>query len=150
MNVIKQVLVNKSEPLKFAIVGASGVFVNLLVLYLTSHYTPLGYEVIYAIGIIISMTTNYILNRLWTFNSNKSILPEYLRFVFYNSIGAFIQWIVSVLIIRTINHASINFIIVSIETLYVASLIGIGFGYIFNFLASKFFVFHTDEADIQS
>lgn len=150
MNAIKQILANKSEPLKFAIVGASGVFVNLFVLYLASKFTSLSDPVIFAFGIIVSMTTNYILNRVWTFTSKKSILPEYLRFVFYNSIGALIQWIVSVLVNNAIGKSNVFIIEVSIKTLYVASLIGIGFGYVFNFLASKFFVFKSDEVDTQS
>jgi len=84
---------NARQFTKFALVGGSGVFVNLAVfnatliawhlvtgdplsnLGLTADYVANG------LGFIISVLSNYYLNRRWTFRSTGRIATEFPRFL---------------------------------------------------------------------
>ena len=74
---------------KFALVGGSGVVVNLAVFNLTllvwnaAHGHPhRGAEYLAnAFGFVISVMTNYYLNRRWTFRSSGRLAIEFPRFV---------------------------------------------------------------------
>ncbi len=56
---------------KFCIVGASGVLVNEGLLWLLTEFAGLFYLVSSAIGIELSIVTNFILNELWTFRDRS-------------------------------------------------------------------------------
>jgi putative flippase GtrA len=74
--------------LKFGIVGASGMVVHFVVLYLCKEIIGLNPFVANTIGFIIAATTNYILNRIWTFRSKeKQVAVEYLKFILVSVIG---------------------------------------------------------------
>ena len=74
--------------LKFGIVGASGMVVHFGVLYLCKEIIGLNPFVANTIGFIIAATTNYILNRIWTFRSKeKQVAVEYLKFILVSVIG---------------------------------------------------------------
>lgn len=74
--------------LKFGIVGASGMVVHFAVLYLFREIAGLNSFVANTIGFITAATTNYILNRIWTFRSHeKQVGVEYLKFILVSIIG---------------------------------------------------------------
>ncbi len=54
--------------IKFAIVGASGTVVNLGLVYIFATLLSTPDLLASAIGFIVSVITNYILNEIWTFN----------------------------------------------------------------------------------
>lgn len=56
-----------SRLLKFCLVGASGVVVNLGLLWTLTEFVGLFYLVSAAIGIEVSILSNFALNELWTF-----------------------------------------------------------------------------------
>ncbi len=58
--------------LKFCIVGGSGVFVNLGVLYGLVEFYDVGKNMAWATAVIISIFTNYFLNSLFTYSDKKS------------------------------------------------------------------------------
>ena len=84
---------NARQFTKFAIVGGSGVFVNLAVfnatliawhlatgrplsnLGLTADYVANG------LGFVVSVVSNYYLNRRWTFRSTGRIATEFSKFL---------------------------------------------------------------------
>ncbi len=74
---------------KFCFVGASGVVVNLVVFNLTillwrlaSGGTPTAAEYLgNLLGFIVSVLTNYYLNRRWTFRSSGAVSSELPKFV---------------------------------------------------------------------
>jgi putative flippase GtrA len=74
---------------KFCFVGASGVVVNLVVFNLTillwrvaSGSTPTVAEYLgNLLGFIVSVLTNYYLNRRWTFRSSGAVSSELPKFV---------------------------------------------------------------------
>lgn len=57
--------------LKFGVVGASGMVVHGGVLYLCKEIIGLNPFVANTIGFVTAATTNYILNRIWTFRSHE-------------------------------------------------------------------------------
>lgn len=79
---------------KYYVVGISGILVNLGILYVLKEYVGLWYLVSSAIAIYISMTTNFFLNKAWTFNDAKvkqSTLFMYVKFIGISIIGMLIQ-----------------------------------------------------------
>ena len=79
---------------KYYVVGISGVLVNLGILYVLKEYAGLWYLVSSAIAIYISMTTNFFLNKAWTFNDTgvkQSTSFMYVKFIGISIIGMLIQ-----------------------------------------------------------
>ncbi len=85
-----------SKAGRFYTVGASGFGINYLMSFLfASGFADLWYLHANVIGIITSMTTNFVLNKAWTFEDKdftiKRSLSQYAKFVTFSSIGAVIQ-----------------------------------------------------------
>jgi len=82
------------HAIKYYIVGASGVLVNLGILYFLTEFVGVWYFLSYAIAISVSITTNFVFNKLWTFrdsiNSQKTFVM-YLKFVSVSLVGMGIQ-----------------------------------------------------------
>ena len=85
-----------SKAGRFYTVGASGLLVNYLVSLLFAD-AIVNFWYIHAtiIGIIVSMSSNFILNKIWTFEDRnfeaKKTLAQYGKFVGFSSLGALIQ-----------------------------------------------------------
>jgi dolichol-phosphate mannosyltransferase len=86
-----------SKAARFFTVGASGLLINLLISILLSNGTlaSLWYVQATAIGIAVSITTNFVLNKIWTFEDRKFslfyMLKQYGLFLFFSSLGISIQ-----------------------------------------------------------
>lgn len=121
-----------SSALQFAAVGVSGVFVNLAVI---SLLMPLGLrnQVVLAAGIAVSMVTNFLLNRRFTFAYSRGgpIFKQFFHFVLASAAGAAIN-------LATASSISARWPGLSIQ---VAAICGIASGMIFNYLANQFIVF---------
>jgi len=85
-----------SKAGRFFTVGLSGLLVNYLVSLLFAD-AIMNFWYIHAtvIGIIVSMSSNFILNKIWTFEDRnfeaKKTLIQYGKFVGFSSLGALIQ-----------------------------------------------------------
>ncbi len=85
-----------SKAARFYTVGASGVVVNYFAsLYFGSWIPEIWYLHANVIGIIFSMTSNFVLNKIWTFEEKdyrlKTFLFQYGKFVVFSSFGAVVQ-----------------------------------------------------------
>ena len=81
---------------RFYTVGASGFIVNYLIsLLFTGGISELWYLHANIIGIVASITSNFVLNKAWTFEdrdfSIKKTIPQYGKFAMFSSLGALIQ-----------------------------------------------------------
>ena len=135
------------EPIKFSIVGISGIFINFIVLALCIYIFNLSEPTSLAFGITISISTNYYFNRIWTFQSQNPILNEYFKYVVSNAIGSLIQYFTALLfnnIFINSDFITMNILIIEVDTIFLASLFGIFFGFISNFLFSKLLVFRKN------
>ena len=85
-----------SKAGRFFTVGASGLVINYLVSLLLSNIVPnIWYIHATFVGIIVSISTNFVLNKVWTFEdwdfSIKHFLRQYGLFLLLCSFGAGIQ-----------------------------------------------------------
>ena len=85
-----------SKAARFYTVGASGFVVNYLVsLLLSGGISEFWYIHATSVGIIASMTSNFVLNKFWTFEDKdfgiKKTLFQYGKFIGFSSLGALIQ-----------------------------------------------------------
>jgi dolichol-phosphate mannosyltransferase len=93
-----------SKAGRFFTVGASGLVVNYVVSLLLSNLIPnIWYIHATFVGIIVSISTNFVLNKLWTFEdwdfSIKHFLRQYGLFLLLCSFGAALQlFLVSVFV----------------------------------------------------
>ena len=81
---------------RFYTVGASGFLVNYMIsLLFAGGVYDLWYLHANVIGIIASITTNFILNKTWTFNDRdfriKKTISQYGKFAMFSSLGALVQ-----------------------------------------------------------
>ncbi len=85
-----------SKAARFYTVGASGFVVNYVIsLLFTGGISEMWYLHANVIGIIVSITTNFILNKTWTFGDRdfklKKTISQYGKFVMFSSLGALVQ-----------------------------------------------------------
>lgn len=84
-----------SKAGRFYTVGASGFLLNYLVSY--SMITNLDVWYVHAtlLGIALSMPSNFLLNKVWTFRDRcfglKKTLTQYAKFAGFSSLGAVVQ-----------------------------------------------------------
>jgi len=91
----------KPEFLRFVLVGGLAALVNWLSRLGFSIVT--GFEVAVALAYFVGMTTAYILNRKFVFESSgRSVGNEYTRFVLVNIVALAQVWIVSVGLARLV------------------------------------------------
>lgn len=121
-----------SEILQFLVVGASGVVVNLLTLTLML-LMGVGANASIGLAIIISIVTNFLLNRRFTFShaKNEYLPTQFIRYLASVSFGSVVNYVVAVLLLQ----ASPSLIP------QLASLMGIACATIVNFVTLKFLVF---------
>jgi len=85
-----------SKAARFYTVGASGFVVNYLIsLLFAGGISDMWYLHATIIGITVSITTNFILNKAWTFSDRdfriKKTLTQYGKFAMFSSLGALLQ-----------------------------------------------------------
>ena len=142
---LSSLFIQFEEPIKFGLVGISGILVNFIILTLSLYILQLSDPISLAFAILVSLSTNYYFNRIWTFGSENPITNEYLRYVITNGIGIIIQYSLSVLLeirFEKMDWLGLNLGLILIPSIFVASIFGILIGFIANFSFSKFFVFN--------
>ena len=118
--------------LKFAAVGFTGLFVDYFFTYLFKEVFKVQKYVSNSIGFTLAASSNYILNRVWTFESdNPDIGIEYTQFLVISLIGLGINNLILWLIV---SKFKINF--------YVAKFFAIVVVTLWNFLANFFITFN--------
>ena len=85
-----------SKAARFYTVGASGLLVNYLTsLLLAGNIPELWFVHANVFGIAASITTNFFLNKFWTFEDRnfklKRTLTQFLKFIGFSSLGALLQ-----------------------------------------------------------
>lgn len=85
-----------SKAARFYTVGASSLIVNLISSFLLVTNIPdVWYIHANLVGIISSISTNFILNKIWTFEnkdfSKKKTMLQFFKFVIFSAFGALIQ-----------------------------------------------------------
>jgi len=124
-----------SKAARFYTVGASGFVLNYLVSILLSNgiLGSYGYLQATAVGIAVSVTTNFLLNKFWTFEDKNVNLARFIRrygmFIGCSSLGILIQF----LSIYMLRESGVSY--------DVALLLGVTIASVSNFLFNKKWTF---------
>lgn len=116
---------------KFACVGLSGTVVDFSITWLVKDKLGLNKYLANSLGFVCAAFSNYILNRIWTFEShNPEVSKEFSSFFIISIIGLAMNnaiiWILN-------DKMKINF--------YVSKVLAIGIVMIWNFLANYLITF---------
>lgn len=118
--------------IKFCVVGASGMVVDFGVTWILKEKLKVNKYIANSTGFILAATSNYVWNRLWTFQSeNSGIAVEYLSFIGISIIGLLINNIVVYILNDKLKI-----------TFYLSKLFAICVVTLWNFLMNFFFTFN--------
>lgn len=120
-----------SKFIKFGLVGFSGLFVDFGITFLFKEKLKFQKYLANSIGFISAASSNYFLNRIYTFHSsNPQVFVEYSQFMVISLVGLLINTLVLWLIVSKLKW---NF--------YFSKLLAIGVVTIWNFGANAFITF---------
>jgi dolichol-phosphate mannosyltransferase len=120
------------EFFKFAFVGGIGTLVNIAILYLLTEKVGIYYLVSAIFSFVVAMTSNFFLNKIWTFKENlmSSIKSKYLQF----SLVSVTALLVNLLFLYVFTEIFRIYYIIS-------QILAIGIALIINFLGNKIWTF---------
>jgi putative flippase GtrA len=117
--------------LKFSAVGLSGLLVDYAFTYIFKEIFKVQKYIANSIGFTLAASSNYIFNRIWTFESeNPDVAFEYTQFLVISLIGLGLNNLILWLIV---SRFKINF--------YLAKFFAICVVTLWNFLANFFITF---------
>jgi putative flippase GtrA len=126
--------------IQFGLVGLSGLFVDFGITWLLKEVLRFNKYGANATGFLVAASSNYILNRIWTFSStNPEIASEYLSFLAISVAGLAINSFILYLLVEKVSLGRLE----SKRKLkfYVSKLIAIGFVTIWNFIMNLYITF---------
>jgi putative flippase GtrA len=119
--------------LKFGTVGLSGMVVDFGITFLFKEKLKFNKYVSNTCGFFAAASSNFILNRLWTFQSNDpQVTFQYVKFLSLSTVGILLS---NSIIYLLHERWRWNF--------YFAKLVSIGIVLFWNFFASYFFTFNN-------
>lgn len=151
--IVSSLVRERARFLKFCAVGTSGIFVNLLFVWagnvllfapLPDFYkTPLSY----ALGIVVSIFTNFLLNYLWTWSDAERggaarFFSRMVKFYLVSALAASVQFAVSnglALLTRLYFLTGLEELPVEWKLLF--ALAGIAVGMLINFFMNLYWTF---------
>ena len=123
---------------KFGVVGASGFVIHGGLLYLLRDVVGINQFVANIIGFVAAASSNYFLNRWWTFRSHeKQMGVEYLKFFLVSVVGLGINsgtlWLLSRLLPAWAAEGDWRF--------YILWIVAVGVTMLWNFFGNMLFTF---------
>jgi putative flippase GtrA len=117
--------------IKFSIVGFSGVFVDFGITFIAKEFLKIQKYIANTGGFVVAASSNYILNRIWTFHStNPKIMLEFTRFFSIALIGL----VINLMIIWAMSGKfKVNF--------YLSKLVATIVVMLWNFLINAYYTF---------
>ncbi len=117
--------------MKFGVVGLSGVFVNFGVTFVCKEWLKWNKYLSNMLGFIVAASANYLLNRIWTFeSSNPQIGVEYMKYFGISLVGlgidTFTVWLLN-------GKLKWNF--------YLSKVFAVGASTLWNFFGNLLFTF---------
>lgn len=131
--------------LKFGIVGASGAVIDFGLTALCKGILGIPELLANAIGFTLAATSNYYLNRVWTWKSkSKDVGIEYAKFFFVSLIGLGLNSLI-VFLLKDISIIP-RFINTTLDwDFWIAKIIATAIVMVWNFLANNFFTFRKKK-----
>ena len=117
--------------LKFGLVGFSGVFIDFGITYVCKELLKIQKFISNGIGFLTAASSNYLFNRIWTFQStNPEVGTEFIKFFVVSFIGlginSLVLWILN-------TKFKLHF--------YFAKLLAIAVTTLWNFFANYLYTF---------
>jgi putative flippase GtrA len=120
-----------SRFVKFCLVGGSGLIIDFGVTYFLKEKLKIQKYIANACGFCLAASSNYYLNRIWTFNSNNpNYFTEYYLFIFISVIGLGINSLILYLLVNKLK-----------KHFYLSKVFVIGVVTIWNFVANSYITF---------
>jgi putative flippase GtrA len=131
----KSIYILKHSFFKFAIVGFLGTITNLTIFYIFVDIFGLWANVFAVVSFLVAGVQNYVLHHKWTFGK----IMKYEKLSFFG----YVKFIITTALGLAINLIVLNLILYFFDVPYkvIAQGCGVAFGTVFNYLASKRFVF---------
>jgi putative flippase GtrA len=105
--------------LKFIIVGFSGLAVDFSITILLKEKLKVHRYISSSTGFILAASSNYVFNRLWTFQSNNpKVFEEYGTFLLISGIGLFINNLFLYLFEKKLRFYFAKFLAVMVTSLW--------------------------------
>lgn len=123
---------------KFGVVGASGFVIHGGLLYLLRDVVGINQFLANVIGFVAAASSNYVLNRVWTFRSReKQVGVEYLKFILVSVVGLGINtgslWLLTRIIPAWSGEGDWRF--------YILWAVAVGITTLWNFFGNMLFTF---------
>ena len=133
--------------IKFAVVGASGAVIDFGLTALCKGIFGISELLSNAIGFTVAATSNYFLNRVWTWRStSKEVGIEYAKFFFVSLVGLGLNSLI-VFLLKDISIVP-RFVETNIDwDFWVAKIIATGIVMVWNFLANNLFTFRKQKQE---
>ena len=104
---------------KFIVVGFSGLIVDFSITFLLKEKLKIHRYIANSAGFTIAASTNYLLNRLWTFESNNpKVLQEFGTFFIISVIGLLINNFFLFLFERKLKFYYAKFLAIMVTSLW--------------------------------
>ena len=117
--------------LKFCVVGVTGTIIDFGLTWICKEKLKIHKFVANAIGFVVAATSNYILNRIWTWGStNEQVGVEYFKFFGVSLIGLGLNTLILYLLHEKLK---LNF--------WISKVFATGVVMVWNFLANHYFTF---------
>lgn len=118
--------------LRFGVVGFSGLFVDFGITWLLKELARWQKYLSNAIGFMAAASSNYMLNRWWTFQStNPNVVIEYTGFIFIAVLGLVINTLILWILVSRVR---MNF--------YLSKVFATAVVMLWNFVANLVFTFN--------
>ncbi|MBK9290101.1 MAG: GtrA family protein [Bacteroidetes bacterium] len=118
--------------IRFGAVGFSGLFVDFGTTWLLKEVVRLQKYLSNAIGFMAAASSNYLLNRWWTFQStNPNVMIEYTGFIVISLIGLILN---TLMLWVLVSRLRMNF--------YLAKVFATALVMVWNFVANLVFTFN--------
>ncbi|MBQ6726937.1 MAG: GtrA family protein [Bacteroidales bacterium] len=117
--------------LKFCVVGVTGTIIDFGLTWICKEKLKIPKFIANAIGFVVAATSNYILNRIWTWGStNEQVGVEYVKFFGVSLIGLGLNTLILYLLHEKLK---LNF--------WISKVFATGVVMVWNFLANHYFTF---------
>ena len=123
------------EFIKFGIVGGSGVFVNMGLLYVFTRFLSIPLEIASPIAIWVSILTNFFLNNLWTFKKRETHIPFWTRLLRYHLVSGLAGIVNYLILLLLVNQIGMHDLL--------SNLIGIAVGTVINYSLNSFWTWRV-------
>ncbi len=137
VNVVRLRFRRSEEFFRFALVGLSGLFVNLGSYVLLTRKIGLDIALACPIAIELSILSNYFLNDVWTFRSRRVTIPVYRRLCRFHVVAALagmLNYMVFLILVYLMHVYDI-----------LANVIGISVAMLVNFFLNSIWTWHQSS-----